>query len=189
MWNFPAAWTAPSLSIMAHGVANGQPGPPFASENLRAGEKLLRQPNAPRIVLTKRPQCHDGQPLFARLKTKIRPIQMKPQLRVESQPRIAAHDQQQLVERRDGSGQLGPIAQHSPAIDDPARAAPPRAARPVAAAECPRRRHTPPRPRSARTAARPHEAAEQATDPSPRARRHPGACTRPTRAGLARGRS
>ena len=47
---------------------------------------------------------------------------MKPQRRVESQPRIAPHDQQQLVERRDPGRQLGPVAERSAAIDDPAGA-------------------------------------------------------------------
>ena len=68
------------------------------------------------------PQRHDGQPALACLKAHIGAIQMKPQRRVESQPRIAPHDQQQLVERRDLGRQLGPVTKRSAAIDDPAGA-------------------------------------------------------------------
>ena len=45
---------------------------------------------------------------------------MKSQRRVESQARVAPHDQQQLVESRDPGGQLGPVAERSAAIDHPA---------------------------------------------------------------------
>jgi hypothetical protein len=94
----------PSLPNDRTRRGDGQLVLPFAGEDLGAREEFLRQTRAPRIVLAERPQRHDGQTLLPRLKTKIRPIQMKPQFRVESQPRIAAHDQQQLYESRTRRG-------------------------------------------------------------------------------------
>ena len=67
-------------------------------------------------------QCHDGQSSFARLKADVGPVEVKPQRGVEAQARIAANDQQQLIEGRDRGGQLGPVAEQSATIDDPADA-------------------------------------------------------------------
>ena len=64
-------------------------------------------------------QRDDGQFPFASLEAEIGAIEVKPQRRVESQGCLPWHDQQQLVERGDPRRELGSIAKHSTAVDDP----------------------------------------------------------------------
>jgi len=61
-----------------------QPVAPFTGEDLRAGEKRLRQSHAQGIVMTRCRQRHHGKAPFACLKSDVGSIQVKSQRRVES---------------------------------------------------------------------------------------------------------
>ena len=113
-------------SVVDHGAGRGnrQPALPFTSEHPSTLIESLRQPHAPRVVMAQGTDRHDGQALLRSLETEIGPIKMKPQRRVKSQPRVAAHDQHQLVERCNPGRQDGSVAERPAAVDDEAASGP-----------------------------------------------------------------
>ena len=93
---------------------------PLAGEDLRALEELRRQPDAPRVVETRRLDRNDSQSALRRLQAEIRSIQMKSQRRVKLQRRVPGNHQQQFIERGDTCRQLRCFAQLSSSVKDPA---------------------------------------------------------------------
>ena len=65
-------------------------------------------------------QCHNGQSLLTGLKAYVGSVEMKAQVRIKPQRRIAPHDQKQLVKRRDAGRQLGSIEEQAAAVVHPA---------------------------------------------------------------------